>query len=61
MDLSKAFDTLNHDLLKRTASLNYIQSYLHNRFQKTNANINFSLGKDIFAGRICNLGSYDRQ
>ena len=57
MNLSKAFDTLNHDLLiaKHEAygfsenSLNYIQSY-YNRLQRTNVNINFSLRKDIFAG-----------
>ena len=58
MDLSKAFDTLNHDLLiaKLEAygfsenSLNYIQSYLRNRLQRTNVNNNFSLWKDIFTG-----------
>ena len=58
MDLSKAFDTLNHDLLiaKLEAygfsenSLNYIQSYLRNRLQRTNVNNNFSLWKDIFSG-----------
>ena len=58
MDLSKAFDTLNHDLLiaKLEAygfsenSLNYIQSYLRNRLQRTNVNNNFSLWKDTFAG-----------
>ena len=51
MDLSKAFDTLNHDLLitKLEAygfsenSLNHIQSYLRNRLQRTNVNNNFSL------------------
>ena len=58
MDLSKAFDTLNHDLLlaKLEAhgfsenSIGYIQSYLDNRLQRTNVNNNFSLWKDIFAG-----------
>ena len=58
MDLLKAFDTLNHDLLiaKLEAygfsenSLNYIQSYLRNRLQRTNVNNNFSLWKDIFSG-----------
>ena len=58
MDLSKAFDTLNHDLLiaKFEAysfsenSLKYIQSYLRNRLQRTNVNNNFSLWKDIFSG-----------
>ena len=31
-------------------SLNYIQSYLRNRLQRTNVNNNFSLWKDIFSG-----------
>ena len=31
-------------------SLNYIQNYIRNRLQRTNANNNFSLWKDIFAG-----------
>ena len=51
MDLSKAFDTLNHDLLiaKLEAysycakSLSYMHSYLHKRLQKTNVNCDFSL------------------
>ena len=58
MDLSKAFDTLNHDLLiaKLQAngfhenSLNYIKSYLRNRLQRTNVNNNFSIWKYIFNG-----------
>ena len=59
MDLSKPFDSLNHDdllIAKLEAygfsekSLNYIQSYLRNRLQRTNVNNNFSLWKDIFAG-----------
>ena len=58
MDLSKAFDTLNHDLLiaKLEAygfsenSLNYIQSYLRSCLQRTNVNNNFSLWKNIFTG-----------
>ena len=56
MDLSEAFDTLNHDLLiaKLEAydfsknSLNYIQNYLRSRLQRTT--VNFSLWKDIFPG-----------
>ena len=48
IDLSKAFDTLNHDLLiaKLEAygfsvnSLSYIHSYLNKRLQKTNVNNN---------------------
>ena len=58
MDLSKAFDTLNHDLLiaKLEAygfsvnSLSYIHSYLNKRSQKTNVNNNYSLWKEIFKG-----------
>ena len=57
MNLSKVFDTLNHDLLIAKLedygfsenSLNYIQS-LRNRLQRTNVNNNFSLWKDIFSG-----------
>ena len=52
MDLSKTFDTLNHDLVKRMASPKshlITLAYLHNRLQRTNVNNNFSLWKDIFA------------
>ena len=58
IDLSKAFDTLNHELLLANLkacgysenSIGYIQSYLDNRLQRTNVNNNFSLWKEIFAG-----------
>ena len=58
MDLSKAFDTRNQDLLIAKLedygfsenSLSYIKSYLLNGLQRTNVNNNFSLRKDIFAG-----------
>ena len=58
MDLSKAFDTLNHDLLisKLDAygffakTLSYIHSYLNKRLQKTNVNCDCSLLKEIFSG-----------
>ena len=58
MDLPKAFDKLNHDLLigKLEAyrfsenSLNYIQSYLRNHLQRTSVDKSFSLWKDNFAG-----------
>ena len=51
MDLSKAFDTLNHDLLIAKLevysycykSLSYMHSYLNKRLQKTNVNCDFSL------------------
>ena len=55
MDLSKAFDTLNHELL--LAKLNayefsdnaiaYVKSYLSNRYQRTNKNNKFSTWKNI--------------
>ena len=58
MGLSKAFDTLNLELLTAKLKayrfsknyLNYIQSYLRNRLQRVNVNNNFSVCKDIFAG-----------
>ena len=58
MDLSKAFDTLNHDLLipKLEAyglsinSFRYIRRYLNQRLQRTGANNSFTLWKDIIAG-----------
>ena len=57
MDLSKAFDTLNHHLLiaKLEAygfsakSLSYIHSYLNKRLQKTNVNCDFSIWKETFS------------
>ena len=50
MDLSKAFDTINYDLLLAklgaygfdTASLKLIRSYLTIRFQRTKVNTSFS-------------------
>ena len=56
MELSKAFDTLNHDLLiaKLEAygfsenSLNYIQNYLRSRLQRTNVNNNCSMERYFF-------------
>ena len=58
MDLSKAFDTINHDLLlaKLRAygfsnnALNLMCSYLKNRKQRTQINNNFSSEKNIIAG-----------
>ena len=58
MDLSKAFDTLNHKLLIAklgaygfdTKALYYIKSYLDNRKQRVRVNSNFSSWQEISAG-----------
>ena len=58
MDLSKAFDILNHKLLRAklgvygfdTKALYYIKSYLHNRKQRIRVNSNFSSWQEIVAG-----------
>ena len=58
MDLSKAFDTLNHELLiaKLSAysfnneSLKLIQSYLTNRWQRTKINKSFSRWTELWQG-----------
>ena len=56
MDLSKAFDTLNHELLLSMLNtygfsenaVAYIKSYLSNRYQRTNINKRFSTWKNIY-------------
>ena len=58
MDLSKAFDTLNHDLLiaKLHAygftreSLKLIKSYLTNGWQRTKVNTSFSSWSELLTG-----------
>ena len=58
MDLSKAFDTLNHDLSNAkleaygcsVKSLFNIHSYLNKGLEKTNVNCHFSPWKDVFSG-----------
>ena len=58
MDISKAFDTINHDLLMAkldvygfdSESLKLIRSYLTNRFQRTKVNTNFSSLSKLFLG-----------
>ena len=60
MDLSKAFDTLNHELLiaKLSAygfnneSLKLIRSYLNNRWQKTKINKSFSRWTELLKGSL---------
>ena len=58
MDLSKAFDTINHSLLLvkleaygfSMTSLKLMQSYFCNRFQRTSVNSLFSDWKEIETG-----------
>ena len=58
MDLSKAFDTLNHDLLLaklyaygfEKSSLKLIHSYLKNRWQRTKINNELSFWIDLILG-----------
>ena len=58
MYLSKAFDTINHDLMLAklkafgfsTNDLNPIHSYLKNRKQKVHINNKFSLERNVIAG-----------
>ena len=58
MDLSKVFDTLNHELLIaklsacgfNTESLKLIRSYLTNRYQRTKINKSFSTWNELLQG-----------
>ena len=58
MDLPKAFDTLDYNLLIAklgangfdSKALNYVKSYLDNRKQRVSANSNFSFWQEIIAG-----------
>ena len=58
MDLSMAFDTINHDLLLAKLhahgfsinALNLMCSYLKNRKQRVQINNNFSATKSVIAG-----------
>ena len=64
MDLSNAFDTLNHDLLiaKRQSygfdynALKLIKSYLSNRWQRTKINTSFSSWSELITGVPQGLG-----
>ena len=58
MDLSKAFDTINHDLLiaklqaygMERNSLMLIMNYLRNRYQRTKVNGSFSSWEEVLTG-----------
>ena len=58
MDLSKAFDTIKHDLMLAklkayafsTNALNLMHSYLKSRKQKVQINNKFSLERNVIAG-----------
>ena len=58
MDLSKAFDTINHELLIakleaygfEESALNLMHSYLSDRWQRTKVNTSFSTWKELFCG-----------
>ena len=52
MDLSKAFNTLNHDLLIAFSekSLQLIKCYVTNRWQRTKVNANFSNWTELLLG-----------
>ena len=69
MDLSKAFDTINHDLLIaklrsygahaysfNTESLKSIRGYLTNCFQRTKVNTSFSSWSKLFLGVLQGFG-----
>ena len=47
MDFSKAFDTINHDLLISKESLKLIKNYLTDRWQRTKLNTDFSKQTEI--------------
>ena len=58
MDLSKAFDTINHELLIakleaygfEDSALEIVQSYLSDRWQRTKVNTSFSTWKELLCG-----------
>ena len=59
MDLSKAFDTINHELLIAKleaygfgdSALELMHSYLSNRWQRTKVNTSFSTWKELLCGQ----------
>ena len=58
MDLSKAFDTINHELLIAkleaygfdSCALEIVQSYLSDRWQRTKVNTSFSTWRELLCG-----------
>ena len=50
MDLSKAFDTFNHELLITKKALDLIYSYLIERWQRTKINTSFSTWTELLCG-----------
>ena len=58
IDLSKAFDTMNHDLLPaklgaygfQEDTLFFMENYFMNRQQRVRVNSNFSMSEEIIAG-----------
>ena len=51
MDLSKAFDTINHDLLiAKVEALLFMLNYLKSRSQRVSINSSFSTWEEIIAG-----------
>ena len=58
MDLSKAFDTMNHDLLTAKSgaygfqedALFFMENYFMNRQQRVRVNSNFSMSEETIAG-----------
>ena len=58
MDLSKAFDTINHELLIAKleaygfdqSALEIVQSYLSDRWQRTKVNTSFSTWRELLCG-----------
>ena len=63
MDLSKGFDTINHDLLIAKlhaygfdkSSLKLLFSYLNNRWHRTKINQNFSSVEELLQGFLKDL------
>ena len=62
MDLSKAFDTLDHDLTARIwflaqNALRFIKSFLSDRWQRVNINTSYSSWTSLLMGRTSRVSS----